>query len=79
MHSRSDKPVPNRLALKLYRAKSLEKVVLVLIARFPFCELRIASMSASFSEVTKRLLAGQSVTWQKFGDHKGGSIRLENH
>ncbi|WP_407116352.1 ATP-binding protein [Bradyrhizobium sp. LMG 9283] len=34
-------------------------------------------MSASFSEVTKRLLAGQSVAWQKFGDHKAGSIRLE--
>ncbi|MGY4500210.1 hypothetical protein ACVWYH_004141 [Bradyrhizobium sp. GM24.11] len=34
-------------------------------------------MSASFSEVTKRFLAGQSVAWQKFGDHKAGSIRLE--
>ena len=34
-------------------------------------------MSASFSEVTKQLLAGQSVAWQKFGDHKAGSIRLE--
>lgn len=34
-------------------------------------------MSASFSEVTKQLLAGQSVAWQKFGDHKAGTIRLE--
>lgn len=34
-------------------------------------------MAASFSDVTKRLLTGQSVAWQKFGDHKAGAITLE--
>ena len=33
-------------------------------------------MAVSFSEATARLLSGSDLAWQKFEDHKGGSITL---
>ncbi len=33
-------------------------------------------MIISFAEATRRLLSGKPLTWDKFGQHKGGSVAL---
>lgn len=33
-------------------------------------------MATSFAEATQRLLSGKTLSWNKFGGHKGGSINL---
>jgi hypothetical protein len=35
-------------------------------------------MSTSFAEAKQRLLSGKTLSWEKFGGHKGGSINLSS-